>query len=181
MITRHFIAIAGLSALGVTAAARQHQVKPDSLPKPFATPDVRNPPSVVPQPEGVSLTVPKGFSTKVFAEGGFKRMRWVAVAPAGDVFATDSDAHTLTVLRDTTGDGIADERHVFADGLARPFGIAFGAGHIYVANAGSIVRWPYKNGQLKAEGPGEKSSRCRPSPGTGHATSRSILTARGST
>jgi glucose/arabinose dehydrogenase len=51
--------------------------------------------------------------------------RWVAVAPGGDVFATDSDVHTLTVLRDTNGDGTADERHVFAEGLARPFGIAF--------------------------------------------------------
>jgi glucose/arabinose dehydrogenase len=146
-------------ALGMLTAvlgAQQHQVKPDALPKPFATPDVKNPPSVVPQPDGATLTVPKGFSAKVFAEGGFKRMRWVAVAPGGDVFATDSDVHTLTVLRDTNGDGTADERHVFAEGLARPFGIAFGAGHVYVANAGSIVRWPYKNGQLKAEGAGEK-------------------------
>ena len=117
---------------------------------------MRNPPTVVAQPEGATLTVPKGFSAKVFAEGGFKRMRWVAVAPGGDVFATDSDVHTLTVLRDTNGDGTADERHVFAEGLARPFGVAFGAGHVYVANAGSIVRWPYKNGQLKAEGAGEK-------------------------
>jgi glucose/arabinose dehydrogenase len=156
-MTRQFLAVGGaVVALASALAAQQHQVKPDALPKPFATPDVRNPPSVVPQPEGATLTVPKGFSAKVFAEGGFKRMRWVAVAPGGDVFATDSDLHTLTVLRDTNGDGTADERHVFAEGLARPFGMAFGAGHIYVANAGSIVRWPYKNGQLKTEGAGEK-------------------------
>jgi glucose/arabinose dehydrogenase len=156
MTTRHLIAIAGMSLLGVAAAAQQHQVKPDTLPKPFATPDARNPPTVVPPPEGAALTVPQGFSAKVFAEGGFKRMRWVAVSPGGDVFATDADANTLTVLRDTNRDGTADERHVFAEGLGRPFGIAFGAGHVYVANAGSIVRWPYKNGQLKADGAGEK-------------------------
>ena len=156
-MTRRFLVTCG-TALALTSAlaAQQHQIKPDGLPKPFATPDARNPPSVVPQPEGVSLSVPKGFSAKVFAEGGFKRMRWVAVAPGGDVFATDSDVHTLTVLRDTNGDGTADERHLFAEGLARPFGIAFGAGHVYVANAGSIVRWPYKTGQLKAEGAAEK-------------------------
>jgi glucose/arabinose dehydrogenase len=156
-MTRRFLVTCGTAAALTSAvAAQQHQVKPDTLPKPFATPDARNPPSVVPQPEGAVLTVPKGFSANVFAEGGFKRMRWVAVAPGGDVFATDSDVHTLTVLRDTNGDGTADERHVFAEGLARPFGIAFGAGHIYVANAGSIVRWPYKTGQLKADGAGEK-------------------------
>ncbi len=137
-------------------AGQQHQVKPDALPKPFATPDARNPPTVVPQPDGVSLKVPAGFSANVFADGGFKRMRWVAVAPGGDVFATDSDANTVTVLRDTNKDGTADERHVFAEGLARPFGVAFGAGHVYVANAGSVVRWPYKAGQLKAEGAAEK-------------------------
>lgn len=156
-MTRRFLVTCGTAvALTSALAAQQHQIKPDGLPKPFATPDARNPPSVVPQPEGVSLSVPKGFSAKVFAEGGFKRMRWVAVAPGGDVFATDSDVHTLTVLRDTNGDGTADERHLFAEGLARPFGIAFGAGHVYVANAGSIVRWPYKTGQLKAEGAAEK-------------------------
>jgi glucose/arabinose dehydrogenase len=76
-------------SLGVVAlgAAQQHQVKPDTLPKPFATPDAKNPPAVVPQPEGVTLKLPSGFSSNVFAEGGFKRMRWIAVAPGGDVFA----------------------------------------------------------------------------------------------
>ena len=141
-------------ALGAVPAVigQQHQVKPDTLPKPFATPDAKNPPAVVPQPEGVTLKLPAGFTSNVFAEGGFKRMRWIAVAPNGDVFATDSDVNTLTVLRDTNGDGVSDERHVYAEGLKRPFGIAFGAGHVYVANAGSVVRWPYKTGQLKAEG-----------------------------
>ena len=85
-MTRQLLVACGTAvALTSALAAQQHQVKPDALPKPFATPDVRNPPSVVPQPEGASLTVPKGFSAKVFAEGGFKRMRWVAVAPGGDV------------------------------------------------------------------------------------------------
>jgi glucose/arabinose dehydrogenase len=149
---RLHIAICVILGAAAVAAAQQHQVKPDTLPKPFATPDAKNPPAVVPQPEGVTLKLPAGFTSNVFAEGGFKRMRWIAVAPNGDVFATDSDVNTLTVLRDTNGDGVSDERHVFAEGLKRPFGIAFGAGHVYVANAGSVVRWPYKNGQLKAEG-----------------------------
>ena len=148
---QHVVVGVILSAVAL-GAAQQHQVKPDTLPQPFATPDAKNPPAIVPRPEGVTLTLPAGFTSNVFAEGGFKRMRWIAVAPNGDVFATDSDVNTLTVLRDTNGDGVSDERHVFAEGLKRPFGIAFGAGHVYVANAGSVVRWPYKNGQLKAEG-----------------------------
>ncbi len=150
-LTRVFVAT-GLAMSAALGVAARHQIKPDTLPKPFATPDVRNPPTVIPPPADAALTVPAGFSTNVFAEGGFKRVRWIAVAPDGNVFATDSDAHTLTVLRDTNQDGTADERHVFAEGLARPFGIAFGAGHVYVANAGSVVRWPYRAGQTKAEG-----------------------------
>ena len=154
---RQLLVMGIVCAAGVAVLARQqHQVKPDALPKPFATPDVRNPPTVVAQPDGVALKVPEGFSANVFAEGGFKRMRWVAVAPGGDVFATDSDANTVTVLRDGNKDGVAEERHVFAEGLARPFGVAFGAGHVFVANAGSVVRWPYKTGQTKAEGTPEK-------------------------
>jgi glucose/arabinose dehydrogenase len=148
---QHVVVGVILSAVAL-GAAQQHQVKPDALPRPFATPDAKNPPAIVPQPEGVTLKLPEGFTSNVFAEGGFKRMRWIAVAPNGDVFATDSDVNTLIVLRDSNGDGVSDERHVFAEGLKRPFGIAFGAGHVYVANAGSVVRWPYKNGQLKADG-----------------------------
>lgn len=146
------VALVGALLTTTVVATAQHQIKPETLPKPFATPDVRNPPTVIPQPEGATLTLPAGFTATVYAEGGFKRMRWIAEAPNGDVFATDSDGHTLTVLRDTNGDGVSDERHVFADGLARPFGVAFGAGHVYVGNAGSIVRWPYRKGQVKAEG-----------------------------
>lgn len=161
------IAVVALTAgLAVSAQAPgQHHVKPDALPAPFASPDVRNPPTVVPQPDGGSLTLPPGFTARVFAEGGFERVRWVAVAPNGDVFATDAGAHTLTVLRDGNGDGVADERHVFAEGLARPFGIAFGAGHVYVANAGSIVRWPYRDGQVKAEAPPQTIAEMPAEPG----------------
>lgn len=153
---------------GLTVSAQspgQHHVKADALPVPFASPDARNPPTVVPQPDGTSLSLPPGFSAQVFADGGFERVRWVAVAPNGDVFATDAGAHTVTVLRDRDGNGVADERHVFAEGLARPFGIAFGAGHVYVANAGSVVRWPYRDGQLKAEGPPQTIAEMPAKPG----------------
>jgi glucose/arabinose dehydrogenase len=164
MTTRFLVVLGGLS-LSAALSAQQHQVKPETLPKPFATPDAKNPPTVVAQPAGAALRVPAGFTATVAAEGGFKRVRWVAVAPGGDVFATDSDANTLTVLRDTNGDGSLDERHVFAEGLARPFGIAFGAGHVYVANAGSVVRWAYKKGQTKAEGAAEKVVEMAAEPG----------------
>jgi len=40
--------------------------------------------------------------------------------------------------------------------LAAPFGMAFHDGYLYVGNTGSIVRYKYTNGDLKAEGAPEK-------------------------
>ncbi len=144
------------AALLAQSAPPRHRVDPATLPAPFATPDAKNPPALVPRPENARLSLEPGFKASIFAEGGFKQARWVAEAPNGDVFVTDADAGTLTVLRDADGDGTGELRVVFAEGLARPFGIAFGAGHVYVANAGNIVRWPYNAGQTKAEHTAEK-------------------------
>ena len=40
--------------------------------------------------------------------------------------------------------------------LAAPFGMAFHDGHLYVGNTGSLVRYTYSNGDLKAQGEPEK-------------------------
>lgn len=40
--------------------------------------------------------------------------------------------------------------------LAAPFGMAFNNGYLYVGNTGSIVRYKYTNGDLKAQGAPEK-------------------------
>jgi glucose/arabinose dehydrogenase len=40
--------------------------------------------------------------------------------------------------------------------LAAPFGMAFHNGYLYVGNTGSIVRYPYKDGDLQAQAPPEK-------------------------
>jgi glucose/arabinose dehydrogenase len=49
---------------------------------------------------------------------------------------------------------------VFADGLDKPFGIAFyppgdNPKYVYIANTGSVVRYPYQNGVTKARGSAE--------------------------
>jgi glucose/arabinose dehydrogenase len=40
--------------------------------------------------------------------------------------------------------------------VAQPFGLAFHNGYLYVGNSGSIVRFKYANGDLKAQGEPEK-------------------------
>src|SRR5262249_26025013 len=59
--------------------------------------------------------------------------------------------------RGITADGKPQQTSIFATGLKQPFGIAFyppGANPqwVYIGNTDSLVRIPYKNGDLKAAG-----------------------------
>jgi glucose/arabinose dehydrogenase len=63
-------------------------------------------------------------------------------------------------MRTTDGADAPSENQVFAEGLERPFGLAFyplgdNPQWLYVANINSVVRFPYHNGDLKASGPAE--------------------------
>ncbi len=129
---------------------------PAKLAAPFATESAVRGSRVVPQPANAQLTVPKGFKVNVFAEGGFRYPRWMALAPNGDVFVADSRANSIIVLRDKNKDGVAEERFVWSDKLAQPFGMAFHKDWFYVANTDSVVRFSYKSGQTQAAGEPEK-------------------------
>lgn len=128
----------------------------NKLPPPYATESATRSSRVIPQPENAKLFVPKGFKVNVFAEGGFRYPRWMALAPNGDVFVADSRANSIIVLRDKDKDGVADERFVWSDKLAQPFGMAFHENWFYVANTDSIVRFAYKPGQTASTGDPEK-------------------------
>ncbi len=140
---------------GVNALAH-HEIKASDLPAPKIENEVNNGPRVIPRPEGATLNMPPGFEIGTFAEGGFTRPRWMALAPNGDVFLADSMGGKITVLRDTNNDGVADQRSTFAEGLNEPFGIAFWHDYVYIGNTDAITRYAYKPGQLKADGPAEK-------------------------
>lgn len=59
----------------------------------------------------------------------------------------------LTLLRDRDGDGVYEERTVFADALNAPYGLALVDGQLYVANQDALVRFSYRDGQTRADGP----------------------------
>jgi glucose/arabinose dehydrogenase len=136
--------------------AQTYQIKPESLPKPYASESASRGSSLVEQPANATLKLPKGFKINVFAEGDFRYPRWLTLAPNGDVFVADSRANSIVILRDTNKDGSADERFVFAENLSQPFGMAFWNDYFYVANTDSVVRFKYKSGQTKAVGTPEK-------------------------
>jgi glucose/arabinose dehydrogenase len=62
--------------------------------------------------------------------------------------------------------------------IARPFGLAFHDGYLYVGNTGSIVRYKYASGDLKAQGEPEKLMDL---PTGGGHTTRNILFNRAGT
>jgi glucose/arabinose dehydrogenase len=133
-------------------------IEPADLPQPFATASARNNPKVVARPEDAQLKTLPGFMVTTFATGlqGPRRMR---MAPNGDIFITESTGGKLTVMRAKAGSDKAEQVSVFAEGLNRPFGIAFYPAKnpkwVYVGNTDSVVRFPYRAGDLKATAPAE--------------------------
>ena len=133
-----------------------HHFIEEELPAPFATISAGNGPRVIRAPEGAALSVPKGFTVKIFAEG-LHNPRILRTAPNGDIFIAETGRNRIRVLRAADGAEAPTANQIFAEGLDRPFGIAFyPPGNqpewVYVANNNSVVRFPYHNGDLQAAG-----------------------------
>lgn len=142
MWTRSFLLFALSLLLGGNLAAQVTHGQKPKLPAPFETKSAGNGPDRGKLPAGFLPTVPAGFRANVFA-AHFKYPRWLAVAPNGDIFLADSGAGEIIVLRDPKNSGAAQEREVFADGMRRPFGIAFHENYVYVGNMNELVRFHY--------------------------------------
>ena len=125
-------------------------------------------------PSGKMPTVPAGFTVERFASN-LASPRRVLGLENGDVLVVESGGpgiegvsrpknlifkllmggtHTdvkpgndLVLLRDTDGDGKADQRKVLATKLDSPFGIVVHGGYLYVAETGAILRWDFAPGQ----------------------------------
>ena len=77
----------------------------------------------------------------------------------------------ITLLRDADGDGVAEIREVFLDGLNQPFGMALLGDTFYVGNTDGVVAFPYAAGAGRITAPGRKLTAFKPG---GHWT-RSLL------
>jgi len=126
------------------------------LPPPLATPSSGNVPKMVPRPANAWPQVPPGFKVELYASG-LQEPRLIRKAPNGDIFLAESMAGEIKIFRGITSAGKAEQTAVFASDLKRPFGITFyppgpDPQWVYVANMKSVMRFPYKNGDLKARG-----------------------------
>ena len=133
-------------------------------------------------PNGAKPTAADGLSVKAFATE-LSHPRWLYVLPNGDVLVAETNAppkpedgkgikgwfmkrvmkragaavpsaDRITLLRDENGDGVADLRTVFLQGLHSPFGMALVGNHFYVANTDAIVSFLYQTGATQITVPG---------------------------
>ena len=130
-----------------------------NLPAPLATASAGNGPQLVLRPPGAWPQVPAGFKVQLYASG-LDRPRLIRTAPNGDFFVAESYLGEIRVFRGITADGKAQQSATFAKGLSLPFGINFyppgpDPQWIYVGATDSVVRFPYRNGDLGARGPAE--------------------------
>ncbi|KAB0327098.1 sorbosone dehydrogenase family protein [Janthinobacterium sp. PLB04] len=134
--------------------------------------------------------------------------RWLYVLPNGDVLVAETNAppkpddskgikgaimqmqmkkagaatpsaNRITLLRGTDGNGVAQTRSVFLQGLHSPFGMALVGNDLYVANADALMRFPYKEGQTAITAPGVKVMDLPGGPINHHWTKNIVASADG--
>lgn len=148
------------------------------LPAPQGGFPVVNAAEAIGWPDGAAPTAPEGFVVTRYAEN-LQHPRWIYVLPNGDVLVAEAStqasegggvmgwianrvqrragalapsANRITLLRDTNRDGVVDARHVFADNLNQPFGMALLGDYFYVANTDAVVRFRYTRDAVRVTG-----------------------------
>lgn len=134
-------------------------IRPEDLPEPGATRPSSNRAGPAEASGEMTPQVPEGFVAERVAEG-LRQPRVIRTAPNGDLFVAESRANQIRVYRMAEGSAKPKAEEVFASGLNRPYGIGFyplgpNPEWVYVANEGSVVRFPYKTGDLQASGEAE--------------------------
>jgi glucose/arabinose dehydrogenase len=147
--------------------------------------------------EGQKPQAAPGLKVNAFATG-LDHPRWIDVLPNGDVLVAEStqiagtprsvfhyamqatmrradalgvSANRITLLRDQDGDGVAEVRGAFMEGLSQPFGMALVGDTFYVGNTDGVVAFPYAAGADRITAAGRKLVEFKPN---GHWT-RSLL------
>src|SRR5580658_6555322 len=124
------------------------------------------------RPENVVPKAPAGFKVDLYVSSGLTNPRQMRRAPNGDIFVADQGGGAVRIFRGITADGKPKESSVYAS-LPGAFGINFyppgpNPQWVYLTNTGTLVRYAYKNGDLKATGEPEKLIADIPT--GGHAT-----------
>jgi glucose/arabinose dehydrogenase len=134
-------------------------------------------------PQGEMPEPANGLAVKAFATG-LDHPRWLYVLPDGDVLVAETNTpkkdeaggikgwiiawamnragagvpspNRIVLLRDADGDGVAETRSVFLEGLNSPFGMALLGDKLYVADTDAVLRFDYKDGATEIKEAGTK-------------------------
>ena len=119
----------------------------------FAT-GLDHPRSLYVLPNGDVLVAETNAPAKPDDSKGVKA--WVAKQVMGRAGANAPSANRITLLRDSDGDGKAETRSVFLEGLNSPFGMTLVGDEFYVANSDAIMKFPYHKGATHIGAAGTK-------------------------
>lgn len=127
-------------------------------------------------------TTAAGLKVNAFARG-LVHPRNVHVLPNGDVLVAESmgergnprtlfdhamsatmrragasgdSPNRVTLLRDTDGDGVAEERHAYIENVRQPFGIALVGETLFVGTSDALLAYPYEAGATRISKPAKK-------------------------
>jgi len=136
----------------------RRKITPADMPPPNETASASRGPTVVAHTANASLKAPPGFVVELFASG-LDNPRLIRVSPSGDMFVAEGGPGRIRILRAVDG-AAKPEIRTFAEELYQPFGIAFwppgpNPRYVYVANTDTVVRFPYRSGDLQPAGPRE--------------------------
>jgi glucose/arabinose dehydrogenase len=156
------------------------------------------------QPEAVADLQVTNFAR------GLEHPRWLYVLPNGDVLVAESNAPAdrpdekrglrawvmglfmnhagagvpsadrITLLRDSDGDGIAETRTPFLQGLHSPFGMTLVGEDLYVADTDALLRFPYRSGETQISAQPTRVVELPAGPRNHHWTKNVIASADGS-
>ncbi|MGB3338737.1 MAG: sorbosone dehydrogenase family protein [Devosia sp.] len=138
--------------------------------------------------QGHTPTAAAGLKVNAFA-AGLDHPRHMHVLPNGDVLVAESmgedgkprdlfghamsatmkrarasgnSPNRITLLRDADGDGIAEIRHAFIEGVRQPFGMVLLGNTLYVGASDAVLAYPYETGATSITAPGRKLMDCKP-------------------
>lgn len=160
-------------------------------------------PEGVPWKEGEKPTVPAGLQIEKIADG-LKHPRQIYVLPNNDVLVAESNStpkpttrpkqlimgvvqnasgkagkggDSITLLRNVNGKW---EKHTFIENLHSPFGIQLIGNTLWVANADSLVKFPYETGQTSISAPAQEVTELPGGPINHHWTKSLLASPDGS-
>jgi glucose/arabinose dehydrogenase len=108
------------------------------------------PPEAPAHPSLENIRVPDAFRVQAFAMD-LQEPTALAFDDLGNLYYAELVDGNIVRLRDTDGDGAADEKQVFASGFANPRGLAWRGDQLYVSSRGQISTLRDTNGDGVAD------------------------------